>query len=299
VRLTGDVAVTPAGARYAGATFSPDGRRVALAVAGFGAIDVVAADGTGPVTRVVAAERAGYRFAWTPDGAALVHRAGTSALVRTWLDGRAEAVAVAGRVGFPAVGPDGEVHFGADGALLEAPAAPRGAAPRGIARHDGLVTVRAAAAPLVAGWDGARIFVTDLQRGERRDLFVGPGFFDVELARDGRVALVRESRGAEGHLWIAATDGGARRDLGVGWLGRLAPDGRSVVYVLQTNDGARFTSADLWLASVDGRERVRLTATPAILEIEPAFAPDGGRIAYVDAATGRVHVARLATEERP
>jgi Tol biopolymer transport system component len=291
-RLTGDVAVTPAGTRYAGATFSPDGRRLALAAAGLDAIDVVDADGGGGVRRVVAAERSGYRFAWAPDGDSLVHRVGTSALVRTWLGGRAEVVAEGQRVGFPAVGPRGEVHFSADGELREARAG-AGSAEAGAGAHAGLVTVRAAAAPLVAGWDGARIFVVDLENGGRRDLFVGPGFFDVELARDGRLALVRESRGADGYLWIAATDGGLRRDLGVGWLGRLAPDGRSVVYVLQINDGARFTAADLWLAGVDGRERVRLTATPDVLEIEPAFAPDGGGIAYVDAATGRVHVARL------
>jgi hypothetical protein len=293
-RLADDVTVSPPGERYVGAVFSPDGRRLALAAAGLGAIDVVDADGGGRAARVVAAERAGYRFAWAPDGAALVHRVGTSAIVRTALDGRAEVVAEAERIGFPAVGPGGEVHFSADGEVRQA-----AGTPRQTVRHDGLVTVRAAAAPVLAGWDGARVFVTDLAGATRRDLFLGPGFFDVELSRDGRLALVRESRGSEGHLWIAATDGGQRRDLGVGWLGRLAPDGRSVVYVRQTNDGARFTSADLWLATVDGRERARLTATPDVLEIEPVFAPDGGRVAYVDAATGRVHVARLVAEGRP
>jgi hypothetical protein len=305
-RLVDDVAVSPAGPRYVGATFSPDGRRLALGVAGLGAIDVVDADGRGGARRLVEAERAGYRFAWAPDGESLVHRVGAGALARSWLDGRTEVVAEAERVGFPAVGQGGEIHFSADGELTAA----AGRAPA--VAHAGLVTVRAAAAPVVAGWDGARIFAVDLERGARRDLFVGPGFFDVELTGDGRLALVRESRGAEGHLWIAATgfaaasphpaaapESGLRRDLGVGWLGRLSPDGRTVVYVLQTNDGARFTSADLWLQSVDGRERSRLTDTADVLETEPTFAPDGGRVAYVDAATGRVHVARLVAGARP
>jgi Tol biopolymer transport system component len=44
---------------------------------------------------------------------------------------------------------------------------------------------------------------------------------------------------------------------------------------------------------------VPLTASAERLEIEPAFAPDGERLAYVDAATGRVHVAHLRREVRP
>lgn len=294
VYLDDDVAVSPPGEDYVAATFSPDGRWLALALAGLGAVDVVAADGRGPVRRVAVGERAGYRFAWTADGSALLHRVGATTLLRSSLAGRSEVLAVAARVGFPAVRANGELLFSADGEL-------RGA--RGLDRqpvkHQGLVTVVAAAAPLLAGWDGFQIFVVDLARGERRELFAGRGFFDVELTADGQLALVRESRGIDGHLWIAATDGSTRRDLGVGWLGRLAPDGRSVIYVLQTNDGTRFTSADLWLMTIDGSQRVQLTASDDQLEIEPVFAPDGERLAYVDAATGRVHVAHLRREVRP
>jgi len=294
VSLVDDGAVSPLGENYAAATFSPDSRLLALAVAGLDAVDVVAVDGSRPVRRVAVGERSGYRFAWTPDSRALVHRVGATTLVRSSLAGRAEVVAVGERVGLPAVGPDGELLFSVDGELRGT----RRLDGRSV-KHLGLVTVVASAAPLLAGWDGHQIFVVDLERNERRELFAGRGFFDVELTADGRLALVRESRGTDGHLWIATTAGSERRDLGVGWLGRLAPDGRSVVYVLQTNDGARFTSADLWLMTVDGSQRVRLTASTAQLEIEPAFSPDGERLAYVDAATGRVHVAHLRREVRP
>jgi hypothetical protein len=264
-------------------------------VAGLGAIDVVDL-GSGAVARLVTAERAGYRFAWTSDGQALVHRDGERRLARTALDGRSAVLyedGAAGQVGFPAVDRAGRVLFGAAGRVRAA----AGDLGHDVA-HGGLVTVTAAAAPRLAGWDGARIFAVDLDTGVRRTLLEGPGFFDVELSRDGALALVRESRERDGHLWLAATDGSSRRDLGVGWGGRLAPDGRRVVFVLQENDGVRFTAADLYLADVAGGRAVRLTATPDVLEIEPAFAPDGARLAYVDAATGRVHVARLVTEVR-
>jgi hypothetical protein len=160
--------------------------------------------------------------------------------------------------------------------------------------HDGLLTVAAASAPIAAGWDGREIFVVDLRTGARRTLLAGRGFFDVELSTDGTLALVTESRGAEGHLWIAPTAGGAPRDLGVGYHGCLTPDARTVVFLLQENDGRQFTASDLWARPVDGGPAVRLTSTPDVLEIAPALSPDAHQLAYVDDATGRVHVARLA-----
>jgi len=285
--------VSPPGERYVAASFSPDGRHLALVAEGRQAIDLCDPEGDGTaVRRLVAAPRAGSRFAWTADSAAIVHREGDRRLTRTALAGGRTIVAEAdGAVGFPAIDDRGQVRFSAQG-RLRSTGPERGA----VIAHGGLVTVTAAAAPLAAGWDGDHIFVVDLTTGARRTLFDGFGFFDIELTADGRLALVRESRGREGHLWLAATDGSWRRDLGVGWFGRLAPDGRGVVFVLQENDGVRFTAADLYYVDLGGR-RVRLTETTERLEIEPAFAPGGDRLAYVDAATGRVHVARVVSEE--
>jgi len=287
------MAVTPEGMRYVAVAFSPDGKQLGLAAAGHEAIDVVPADGSAAPRRVVQAERSGYRFVWDSEGRSLLHRVGSTKLVRTWMDGRSEVLATGTRVGFPAVGSSGDVVVSADGRLvavrlhtgmLQALSQEHG-------RHRGLLTVRAADAELVAGWDGEHIFVLDPTKGTRRELFSGPMFFDVELSRDGSLALVHESRGAEGHLWVASANGTYRLDLGIGWMGRLSPDGKMVVFVLQTNDGTRFLTSDLYVRSVDGKHEVRLTNTPSVLETFPVFSPDGTRLAFVDAATGRVYVA--------
>ncbi len=296
VVLVDDHIVTPVGVRYAAACFSPDGARLAVSAAGYQAIDLVDPRGGGaqPV-RLIGGDRTGYRFAWAPDGRSIVHRTADGGLARVWLDGRSARLSDAGeRAGFPAYTQDGALLYSRGGAVrsLESPATAIAVV------NDGLVTVTASAAPVIAGWDGERIFVADLTTGEQRDLFNGFGFFDVELSADGQIALVRESRGSESHIWVAATDGSFRRDLGVGYAPRLSPDGHTIVYVEQRNDGRQFIEADLWLMTLDGIDRERLTETRDILEIEPVFSSDGGRLAYVDAASGRVHVATL-TEVRP
>jgi Tol biopolymer transport system component len=299
LRLDGATPVTPTGTRYAGARFSPDGGTLAVARAGLADIDLVDLQ-TGAVRSLVSdTPGAGWRFAFSPDSAALIYRDRQNTLRRAWLaDGRVETLVSAdARLGFPAFASDGELHVSLGGALTRVPsgsAAPRSASPERQVAHDGLLTVTATAAPIAAGWDGKEIFVVDLPTGARRTLLSGRGFFDVELAADGTLALVTESRGAEGHLWIVPTNGGAPRDLGVGYHGCLTHDARTVVFLLQENDGQQFTASDLWARPVNGGPAVRLTDTPDVLEIVPTLSSDGDLLAYVDDATGRVHVARLS-----
>jgi len=64
----------------------------------------------------------------------------------------------------------------------------------------------------------------------------------------------------------------------------LSPDGRWVAYTVARDDTtADENFSDLWLASLDGRERVQLTHTAKVSESMPRWSPDGQWLAFLSA----------------
>lgn len=97
-----------------------------------------------------------------------------------------------------------------------------------------------------------------------------------------------------GNLHVMNTDGTGLVDLGPGHRPQWSPDGRWVVFMRTEDDGYRFIAADLYAARADGSTIVRLTDTPDVLEMNPAWSPDGARIAFDDLATGNVYLLPVA-----
>jgi acylaminoacyl-peptidase len=75
---------------------------------------------------------------------------------------------------------------------------------------------------------------------------------------------------------------------------RISPDGKRVVYVERWNDpGSRAVCSNLWLVSVDGRERRRLgvpSGPGAWRDRSPRWSPDSGRIAWLSDRTGKTQL---------
>lgn len=128
----------------------------------------------------------------------------------------------------------------------------------------------------------------------RRVLLRGSAYFHPRLSPDASYVLVHQSWADGGRLVLISMDGRVR-DLGPGSDGSFTPDGLGVVFTVVSGDGRRVVDADLHYLDVSSGVRTRLTWTPNVAEVEPAVSPDGRFIAFVDAVTGRLCVARMPT----
>jgi len=97
-----------------------------------------------------------------------------------------------------------------------------------------------------------------------------------------------------GPLCVMNSDGGGYLQLGEGHRPRWSPDSRYLVYMVTQDDGARLLASELYIIKADGSEKQALTATPARLEMNPCWSPNGDRIAYDDAADGGLYLLSIS-----
>ena len=93
-----------------------------------------------------------------------------------------------------------------------------------------------------------------------------------------------------GGLVVVDLADGTRIDLGPGSRPSWSPDGAWVVAQVTADDGHAITASDLVAVRSDGSDRVALTQTPGRLEMNPAWSPDGTRIAFDDAESGALYL---------
>lgn len=163
-----------------------------------------------------------------------------------------------------------------------------------------------------AGW-GPTIVSVRLDGTGRQTLTTATrtaGDFEPAWSPDGRRLAYVHSTGrrlgtgtAGTEIWVMNADGTSKRRLtrNALWDGSptWSPDGRSILFVrgrLFVARGER-PSADLWVMNADGTRQRRLTRTPE-LELDPAWAPRGDRLAFLVAPLTRSCNARGCTVGR-
>jgi hypothetical protein len=203
------------------------------------------------------------------------------------------------RAGAPVYDPESRAWFAsANGCLVRIE--PDGRLPVVLNGVQGIdVDIRARRGIAVSREPDHRIVLHSWRGGSKKELLLsGSRFFNPRFSPDGRQILVAESRAAGGHFWVV-TPGGRAKDMGQGYDAVWHPSGRWVVFSRISHDGHRVTSADLWAMDASTRTMMILAKTTGISEVEPVFSPDGRWIAFKDAASGDLYVARLPVELLP
>ena len=93
-----------------------------------------------------------------------------------------------------------------------------------------------------------------------------------------------------GNLWVSDVDGKNPIDLGRGYAPAWHPNSDKIAYMVTTDDGHRYLSSDIYVVNADGTGKVNISNTPDLLEMHPAWSPDGKWIAYDTLNKGQIFV---------
>jgi len=288
------VRITPEGQTFIQPIFSPSGNDLAVTGPRYRGIYLIDRDaGVGQNIRTLTdAPGAGYRFAWSPDGRAIVTR------VARYQNGRrfnavklydvasGKAYALTPERSFMPVLPE----WSADGSRVFLPM------PEGVEMLSLPAGIKVGKAPLTA--QERRPAAVTLVRDEFRAIDAG----GREVARFRPVAgrylnAVRSPDGSKiafevlgGKLYVVNVDGSGLVDLGQGERPRWAPDSEWLVYMVTRDDGHRLLGSDIYVIRIDGSGRTNLTDSEDRLEMNPSWSADGTTIAYDDHLDGGIYL---------
>ncbi|MCF7798082.1 MAG: hypothetical protein K9N36_09975 [Candidatus Marinimicrobia bacterium] len=93
-----------------------------------------------------------------------------------------------------------------------------------------------------------------------------------------------------GHLWITDMDGSNPIDLGVGNHPVWHPDGSKLAFMIGTDDGHTYLTADIYVVNADGTGLTNLTNSGNSLEMNATWSPNGRYIAYDTMNSGQIFV---------
>lgn len=301
---------TPEG-QFTMPSFSPDGRYLAFAKAGYGGL--YTSDWQGHFSTVAESPLSGWRYSWAPDGRNLAYRVRygeTSALAGmvSSPDGQTQAQVTDWQNDLfpPQWGKDGIAFKAGDDLMtvdesgnvktVKSLSEARGIVSRVVALSAAFfanntvgttVTAFAALVPASSGKSTEKgvftngdneVWVVDENGDMKRLLDVSDesGFFSPQTSPAGDAVA---APALSGNLYVADVSSGKYVNIGTGQNPTWSPDGKYLIYEVVTENGHDLTSSELWIASRDGKFKRQLSLN-AGLKRYPSWSPDGRMLAY-------------------
>ncbi len=80
--------------------------------------------------------------------------------------------------------------------------------------------------------------------------------------------------------YICDLDGKILTELGYAHTAHWSPNGEFLVYMVDEDDGVRYTASEIWVVTADGSQAWMITETSDRIEMYPQWSPDGSHIVY-------------------
>lgn len=301
---------TPDG-KFTMPSFSPDGRYIAFAKVGYGAL--YTADQQGNFAKVAEGPLSGWRYAWSPTGNELAYRMryGDSPALAGMVatpDGQSQTQVTDWQNDLfpPEWGKDGIKYKAGDDLMtldetgkvkvVKSLTEGQGIVSRVIALSAGFfannlmgttATAFAALVPAAQGKSSGKDIITNGdnqlwvidENGDMKQLLNlkdESGYFSPETSPDGSSVA---ANGLSGKLYVADVNSGNYVNLGAGQDPSWSPDGRFIAYEVASENGHDITGCELWIASRDGSWKKQLDLQSGIKRY-PSWSPDGKMLVY-------------------
>ncbi|MEA1986914.1 MAG: hypothetical protein U9N76_05440, partial [Candidatus Marinimicrobia bacterium] len=98
-----------------------------------------------------------------------------------------------------------------------------------------------------------------------------------EISPDGDKLLFNDVNSG---TYISDLDGNILVELGQMNYPKWSPDGSWICYMIDEDDGHRFTKSEIYVISSDGKNKFQLTNTETQIEMYPSWSPDSKKIVY-------------------
>jgi hypothetical protein len=115
-------------------------------------------------------------------------------------------------------------------------------------------------------------------------------YLNVSSSPDG-AKVIFEVLG--GNMFVINSDGTGLVDLGTGYRPRWSSDSKKIIYMITEDDGHDFIASDIFIINADGTQKRNLTNTIDLLEMNPAFTPDGKSVVFDVVNDGSIYLINI------